>query len=208
MKRIAVLTGAGVSAESGLQTFRDSGGLWEGFRPEDVATPGAWEADPERVLRFYNDRRRQVRAAEPNAAHRGLAALEQRYEVSIITQNIDDLHERAGSTRVLHLHGEILKARSTVDGRLYPAIGDIRVGDRCEHGGQLRPHVVWFGEAVPAMEEAAASMRRAEIVLVVATSLAVYPAAGLLDYAPRGTPKYIVDPRIPDCARALPNCRL
>lgn len=208
MQKIVVLSGAGVSAESGLKTFRDSDGLWEGYRPEEVATPEAWEADPARVLRFYNERRVQVKAAQPNAAHLGLAKLEARYEVQIITQNVDDLHERAGSTKVLHLHGEILKARSTYDDAIYPIAGDLlNLGDCCPRGAQLRPHVVWFGEAVPAMEEAIPLMIAADIVFVVGTSLVVYPAAGLVAYAPRPALKFVIDPRIPDHVRALPHVR-
>lgn len=189
-----------MSAESGLKTFRDGDGLWEGHRVEDVATPEAWERDPETVLAFYNERRKQLRAAEPNAGHRALAALEERFEVEIITQNIDDLHERAGSRRVLHLHGELMWARSSVDEQLLYFLEDrdIQLGDRCEKGSQLRPHVVWFGEAVPAMEEAVPIVRRADVLIVVGTSLVVYPAASLAHFAPEGCRKYWVNPRMAD----------
>lgn len=192
--RIVVFTGAGISAESGLQTFRAGDGLWEEHRIEDVATPEAWRRDPELVLSFYNARRRAVVAARPNAAHRALAALEAVADVSIITQNIDDLHERAGSTRVLHLHGEILKARSSVaPGLLYDTGGrDIRLGERCERGSQLRPHVVWFSEAVDGFGEAAALAGQADVFLVVGTSLAVYPAALLPQQVPAAAQKYLV----------------
>jgi len=198
-----VLTGAGISAESGLRTFRGADGLWEGHRLEEVATPQAWARDPEAVLRFYNWRRAEVRAAAPNAAHRALAALEARYEVRVITQNIDDLHERAGSTHVLHLHGEILKARSTRDPeRVIPLGGrDIHPGDHCPLGSQLRPHVVWFGEAVPAMAEAAELAAEADLFMVIGTSLVVYPAAALVDCAPPHAAKYWINPDIPPHAR-------
>ncbi|MFQ5654190.1 MAG: NAD-dependent deacylase [Planctomycetota bacterium] len=196
-KHAVVLTGAGISAESGLRTFRDSDGLWENHRLEDVATPEAWARDPEMVLRFYNERRRGVVAAQPNAAHRALAALEAGYDVTVITQNIDDLHERAGSSRVLHLHGEILKARSSADESLLYDTGgeDIRIGDTCEKGSQLRPHVVWFGEAVPMIVEAARVAATADLFLVVGTSLTVYPAAGLIRHAPPSARCFLVDPK-------------
>ncbi|MBZ9567637.1 SIR2 family NAD-dependent protein deacylase [Modicisalibacter tunisiensis] len=197
-RRLVVLTGAGISAESGLKTFRDGDGLWENHRIEDVATPEAWARDPERVLRFYDERREQVRRARPNPAHQALARLERAgFAVRIITQNIDDLHERAGSSDVLHLHGEILKARSSVDPRLlYPlARGGIRPGDLCDKGSQLRPHVVWFGEAVPAYGPACDSVAEADLLLVVGTSLTVMPAAMLLDAAPVECPCLLVDPR-------------
>ena len=201
--RVVVFTGAGVSAESGLRTFRDSDGLWEQYRIEDVATPEAWARDPELVLHFYDLRREQVLKAEPNAAHRAIAALEERYDVDVITQNIEDLHERAGSTRVLHLHGEILKARSTRDPRLIVHINgpSLRLGERCELGSQLRPHIVWFGEAVPLFEEAASMMSRADRLIVVGTSLQVYPAAGLVHYAPQRTPMHLIDPGAVDLQR-------
>ena len=191
-----MLTGAGISAESGLKTFRDSDGLWENYRVEDVATPGAWHADYQLVLQFYNERRKQVLGAKPNAAHIALSELEKKYQVDIITQNIDDLHERAGSTRVLHLHGEILKSRSTTDAELvYPIEGwELKAGDRCEKGSQLRPHIVWFGEMVPELEQAAFLASMADIFIVIGTSLQVYPAAGLTRYAPQDIPKYYIDP--------------
>ncbi|MAW62195.1 MAG: NAD-dependent protein deacylase [Planctomycetes bacterium] len=197
--RIAVLTGAGISAESGLRTFRDGDGLWEEHRVEDVATPGAFQRDPELVLRFYNERRAQVREAQPNAAHRALAELEQRAQVEIITQNIDDLHERAGSTRVLHLHGEILKARSVRDERQLFELGerDIALGDLAPDGGQLRPHVVWFGEAVPALEQAVPRVAQADLVFVVGTSLQVYPANSLVQFARPEARLVVVDPHAP-----------
>lgn len=197
-KKIVVLTGAGISAESGLRTFRDSDGLWEGYNIEDVATPRAWKKDPELVLQFYNLRRKNVLDAKPNAAHTGLAALEKDFDVHIITQNIDDLHERAGSTKVLHLHGQILKMRSEKNERLvYDITGNINIGDRAEDGAQLRPHIVWFEEPVPMIEEAITIAGDAEYFVVVGTSLVVYPAAGLLHYAPYGIPKFIIDKKIP-----------
>jgi NAD-dependent deacetylase len=196
-ERIIILTGAGVSAESGLKTFRDSDGLWESYRVEDVATPEAWERDPQLVLRFYDERRAQVLKAEPNAAHRAIAQLENGHDVEVITQNIDDLHERAGSTRVLHLHGEILKARSTADPLLIVPVNgpSLPWGARCKLGSQLRPHIVWFGEPVPLIEEAAARVATADRVIIVGTSLQVYPAAGLVHYARAGVPVHLIDPR-------------
>jgi NAD-dependent deacetylase len=194
-QHVVVLSGAGISAESGLGTFRGSGGLWEGVSVKDVATPDAWERDPARVLRFYNQRRRDIRQAEPNEAHYALQQLEDIFTVSIITQNIDDLHERAGSSSVLHLHGEIMQSRSSMDERLmYPCPGDINLGDRCEKGSQLRPHVVWFGEAVPMMDRAISVAKTADFFIVVGTSLEVYPAASLVDYVPYETTKFVVDP--------------
>lgn len=197
MKKIVVLTGAGISAESGISTFRDSDGLWEHYRVEDVATHEAYERNPELVLNFYNERRRQLFAAQPNEAHRLLARLEERYDVQIITQNIDDLHERAGSTHVLHLHGELTKGRSDVNANLIVDIGqkDIHIGDLAPDGTQLRPHIVWFGEAVPNIEPAAAMCEQADIFIVIGTSMAVYPAAGLIHYVPAATPCYVVDPK-------------
>ena len=197
-KKLVVLSGAGVSAESGLKTFRDSDGLWEGYNIEDVATPRAWRKDPKLVLDFYNYRRKNVLEAQPNAAHYGLAELEKHFDVTIITQNIDDLHERAGSTKVLHLHGEIFKMRSERDEELvYEIRGDIKIGDKAEDDQQLRPHIVWFEEPVPMIEEAIPIVRSSEIFVVVGTSLVVYPAAGLVNYAARHVPKYIIDKRIP-----------
>jgi len=197
-KKLVVLTGAGVSAESGLKTFRDSDGLWEGYNIEDVATPRAWRKNPQLVLEFYNYRRKNVLEAQPNAAHYGLAELEKDYDVTIITQNIDDLHERAGSTHVVHLHGEIFKMRSEGDHELvYEIRGDIKLGDKAEDGQQLRPNIVWFEEPVPKIEEAIPIVRGSDIFVVVGTSLVVYPAAGLVNYAPWNIPKYIIDKRIP-----------
>ena len=201
-KHIVVLTGAGISAESGLKTFRDSDGLWMGYNIEDVATPRAFKRNPQLVLDFYNMRRKDVAAAEPNDAHKGLAALEKHYDVTIVTQNIDDLHERAGSRNVLHLHGEIFKMRSVQDEELISEIrGDINLGDMAEDGAQLRPHIVWFEEAVPMIAEAAAVMATADIFILVGTSLQVYPAAGLIDYVPHQIPKYIIDKKIPPVGR-------
>ena len=199
-QRVVVLTGAGISAESGLRTFRGSDGLWEGHRVEEVATPAAWEADPARVLRFYNDRRKQARSAKPNAAHKALSALQRCFEVDIITQNVDDLHERAGSARVLHLHGEVMKARSTRNYDYLIELGsnDISLGDTCPAGSQLRPHVVWFGEEVPAMTAAAELVAQADILLCVGTSLQVYPAASLAFLAPDEARRIVVDPHIPE----------
>ena len=200
MNTVVVLSGAGISAESGLKTFRGDGGLWEGHRVEDVATPEAWARDPALVLEFYNQRRRQVRAAQPNAAHRALVDLERAYEVHVITQNVDDLHERAGSTRVLHLHGEIMLARSTRDPSSTKHLGDadIQIGDLCSLGSQLRPHVVWFGEDVPALEQAARVVARADVFLCVGTSLQVYPANSLIFATPRRARRIVVNPEVPD----------
>lgn len=197
MKRIVILTGAGISAESGISTFRDSDGLWERYRVEDVATHEAYERDPALVLDFYNQRRRQLAQAQPNEAHRQLVRLEERFDVRIVTQNIDDLHERAGSSSVLHLHGLLTQGRSDVRPDLIVDIGhrDIRLGDQAPDGTQLRPHIVWFGEAVPNIEPAAALCEEADIFIVVGTSMAVYPAAGLIHYVPRGVPCYVVDPK-------------
>lgn len=196
MKKIVVLTGAGISAESGIKTFRDSNGLWEEYRVEDVATYDAWLRDPKLVLDFYNQRRKQLDSVEPNAAHYALAKLEARYDVQIITQNVDNLHERGGSNKILHLHGELIKARSTVDEDLvYDITGkDINWGDNCAKGSQLRPHIVWFGEAVPNMMFANTMVNNADILIVVGTSLNVYPAANLLFSAPSKIEKYYIDP--------------
>jgi len=203
-KHIVVLTGAGISAESGLKTFRDSDGLWMGYNIEDVATPRAFRKDPQLVLDFYNMRRKDVAAAIPNAAHIGIAALEKEYEVSVITQNIDDLHERAGSNRVMHLHGEIFKMRSSVNETLISEIrGDIKLGDLAEDGTQLRPHIVWFEEPVPMIQQAASVMTTADVFILIGTSLQVYPAAGLIDYVPDDTPKYIIDRKIPPVNRYI-----
>ncbi|WP_316799397.1 SIR2 family NAD-dependent protein deacylase [Pedobacter frigidisoli] len=201
--KIVVLTGAGISAESGLKTFRDADGLWEGYNVYDVATPEAWERNPVLVQQFYNERRKQVIAAKPNRAHKILAELESNFDVEIITQNIDDLHERAGSTKVTHLHGVITKSQSDRRADLtYIIEGDeIKMGDLCELGTQLRPHVVWFGEAVPMIEVAAKICSQADLFVLIGTSLAVYPAAGLIDFIPSATKKYIIDPRTPDVGR-------
>ena len=196
MKKIVVLTGAGISAESGLKTFRDSGGLWEEHRIEDVATFDGWQRNPQLVLTFYNERRKQLINAEPNAAHRALVSLEQKYDVQIITQNVDDLHERAGSSKVLHLHGELKKVRSTVDNNLvYDLEGwELKMGDKCEKGSQLRPHIVWFGEAVPMIQIATEMTEQADIFIVIGTSLNVYPAASLIQFVPDNVAMYLIDP--------------
>jgi len=194
-QHVVVLSGAGISAESGLGTFRGSGGLWEGVSVKEVATPEAWERDPHKVQRFYNQRRRDVIKAEPNEAHQALQSLEEIFKVTIVTQNIDDLHERAGSTNVIHLHGEIMRARSSIDERLlYTRTTDISMGELCEKGSQLRPHVVWFGEAVPMMDVAINVAKAADFFIVVGTSLEVYPAASLIDYVPYESIKFVVDP--------------
>ena len=204
-KKIIVLTGAGISAESGISTFRDADGLWEQYRVEDVATHEAYERNPELVLSFYNERRRQLFAAQPNEAHRQLLRLEQKYDVQIITQNIDDLHERAGSSHVLHLHGELTKGRSERDESLIVEVGsrDIKLGDLAPDGAQLRPHIVFFGEAVPNIEPAAALCQQADVMIVIGTSMAVYPAAGLIHYVPRAARCYVVDPKEVPVSRAV-----
>lgn len=195
-KKLVIFSGAGVSAESGLKTFRDAGGLWEEFRIEDVATPEAWAANPTLVTEFYNIRRKQVMQAQPNEAHKLIAELESRYDISIITQNIDDLHERAGSKSVLHLHGEIMKVRSS----LYPELvypidkWEIKIGEMCERGSQLRPHIVWFGEMVPEMDNAIGIASEADMLVVIGTSLNVYPAAGILNYVKPSAQKWLIDP--------------
>lgn len=198
-ERLVVLTGAGMSAESGIPTFRAIDGLWENHRIEDVATPEAWEKNPHLVLEFYNQRRINVRKASPNRGHLILAELEKQFEVVIITQNIDDLHERAGSTNVVHLHGEIMKSRSSIDPKLvYPIEGDLlQWGEKCDRGEQRRPHIVWFGEAVPMMDASVPIVNSADKFLVVGTSLQVYPAASLIHYTRPGIAKFIVDPHIP-----------
>lgn len=197
-QKLVVLTGAGISAESGLKTFRDSDGLWEGYNIEDVATPRAWRRDPQLVLDFYNMRRRNVREAEPNNAHKVIASLETDYDVHIITQNIDDLHERAGSTNVLHLHGEIFKMHSERNEHLsYSIRDDIKLGDTASDGAQLRPGIVWFEEPVPKIADAIPIMHNADIFVLIGTSLVVYPAAGLVDYVRNEVPKYVIDKRIP-----------
>jgi NAD-dependent deacetylase len=205
-KKLVVLTGAGISAESGLATFRDSGGLWEGYKVEDVATPEAWHRNPGMVLEFYNERRKKALEAKPNRGHEILADLQSDFEVTVITQNVDDLHERAGSSNVIHLHGSLFESRSTVDPSLvYKIKGwELNVGDKCEKGAQLRPNIVWFGEMVPMMQVAAQIASTADIFLVVGTSLVVYPAAGLINEVPRAIPKYIIDPKTPDVL-PMPN---
>jgi NAD-dependent deacetylase len=193
--KIVVLTGAGMSAESGIPTFRGADGLWEGHRIEEVASPEGWATDREKVLRFYNERRRQILSVQPNAGHKALAQLQDLYDVHIITQNIDDLHERAGSRQVMHLHGEILKSRSSGDDRLiYDCRTDIQLHDTCEKGYPLRPHIVWFGEMVPMMDHAAAVVQTADILVIIGTSMVVYPAASLLYFAPPDCPVYIINP--------------
>jgi NAD-dependent deacetylase len=198
MKKLVVLTGAGISAESGLKTFRDADGLWEGYDINEVATATAWKKNPALVLQFYNDRRKGVRAAAPNKAHLTLAAMQDEFDVQVITQNIDDLHERAGSKNVWHLHGEILKMRSELDESIVLPIHDtISLGDKAPDGAQLRPHIVWFEEAVPMIETVIPIIKTADYFAIIGTSLAVYPAAGLVNYAPWPIPKFIVDRRIP-----------
>ena len=196
MKKLVILTGAGMSSESGIRTFRDSGGLWEEYDVMEVASIMAWWKNRDLVLRFYNERRRQLADCQPNAGHTGLAALEKHFDVQIITQNIDDLHERAGSKNILHLHGELTKARSSTDTSLTYDIGyeDIKVGDKCEKGSQLRPHIVWFGEDVPMLDEAVRLTGDADIFVVIGSSLNVYPAAGLINHAPQKSSLWLLDP--------------
>jgi NAD-dependent deacetylase len=198
MKRIIVLTGAGMSAESGISTFRDSGGLWEKYEIDDVATPGGWRRNPALVLDFYNQRRRQLLDSKPNAGHYALAELENEYIVQIVTQNVDNLHERAGSTNVVHLHGELMKVRSTGPGEevfdVDPKHPDVNLGDCCPKGFQLRPHIVWFGEAVPEIEKAEHMTTQADIFLIIGTSMQVYPAAGLINNVNAGVPIFLIDP--------------
>ncbi len=195
-KKLVVFSGAGISAESGIRTFRDSGGLWEQFRIEDVATPEAWKKNQALVLEFYNQRRKQVMEAQPNAAHKLIADLQNDFEVQVVTQNVDDLHERAGSKKVLHLHGEIMKARSSVDENLiYPLSSyELKAGDLCEKGSQLRPHIVWFGELVKEMEHANYLASQSDLFIVIGTSLNVYPAAGIINFVLPSVPKWLVDP--------------
>ncbi len=204
-KKVVVLTGAGISAESGISTFRDSDGLWEQYRVEDVATYDAYVRNPELVLNFYNERRRQLFAVKPNDGHRQLVRLEEKYDVHIITQNIDNLHEQAGSTNVLHLHGLLTQARSDRNDNLIIDIGDrdIHLGDKAPDGAQLRPHIVWFGEAVPNIEPAAELCEKADYFVVVGTSMNVYPAAGLIHYVPRTSPCYLVDPKAVPISRPI-----
>ena len=200
MKKLVVLSGAGMSQESGLKTFRDMGGLWENYDVTQVATPEAWERDQELVLRFYNERRKQLFEVEPNGGDRGIAELEKYFDVQVVTQNVDNLHERAGSTKVLHLHGELMKARSTIDSYLVYDLDhwELKPGDCCEKGSQLRPHIVWFGENVPEIPNAIGIVQQADILVVIGTSLAVYPAASLVNYVPKGTPIFVIDPNCPE----------
>lgn len=200
MKHIVVLTGAGISAESGIPTFRDSGGLWEGFKVEEVATPEGWAENPKLVLDFYNQRRKKALDVKPNRGHEILVELESHFKVTIVTQNVDNLHERAGSSNVVHLHGSLFESRSTGDESLvYPIQGwELNWGDTCEKGFQLRPNIVWFGELVPMIEVAADYASQADIFLVVGTSMVVYPAAGLINYVRYDVPKFVVDPKLPD----------
>lgn len=196
MKKLVVLTGAGISAESGLRTFREMGGLWENYDVMEVASPEGWAKNRKLVLDFYNERRKQLLKAKPNAGHLGLVELEKFFDVHIITQNVDDLHEKAGSSNVLHLHGYLNKSRSTADPDLiYDIDGwELKLGDACEKGSQLRPHIVWFGEPVPEMDKAIEITRQADIFVVAGTSMVVYPAAGLIDYVKPGVPIYVIDP--------------
>lgn len=194
--KVVVLTGAGVSAESGIKTFRDSDGLWEGHNVMEVASPEGFAKNPKAVLEFYNQRRQQLLTVQPNAAHKALVDLEKKHEVTIITQNVDDLHERAGSTNVIHLHGELLKVRSTADENLVLQWKeDLNIGDLCEKGYQLRPHIVWFGEMVPLLNTAASIVEEADILIIIGTSMQVYPAAGLMQYAKPEVPMYFIDPK-------------
>jgi NAD-dependent deacetylase len=206
MKKLVVLSGAGISAESGIPTFRDSGGLWEGYPVEEVATPEGWRKNPALVLDFYNQRRKKALEVKPNRGHEILAELEKDFDLTIVTQNVDNLHERAGSSKVIHLHGSLFESRSSIDESLVYTIEgwEIRLGEKCEKGSQLRPNIVWFGEMVPMMEVAAAIASTADIFLVVGTSMLVYPAAGLIDYVRPEIPKYVIDPKVPE-VRHSPN---
>lgn len=209
MEKVVVLTGAGISAESGIATFRDANGLWEGHDVMEVASPQGWARNPELVLNFYNERRKAALKAEPNAGHLTLAALEKDFDVTIITQNVDHLHEKAGSSKVIHLHGQLFQSRSTADESLIYEMDhwELKLGDLCEKGSQLRPNIVWFGEMVPMMEVAAEETYQADVFIVVGTSLVVYPAAGLLDLAGHEIPKFVVDPHLPSVA-PRPNLHL
>ncbi|MEO1054209.1 MAG: NAD-dependent deacylase [Bacteroidota bacterium] len=200
MKKIVVLSGAGISAESGIPTFRDADGLWEGHDVMEVASPNGWAANPELVLEFYNARRKNALDVQPNKGHIALAQLEEHFDVTIVTQNVDNLHERGGSSNVVHLHGSLFESRSTSDEHLiYPIEGwELKLGDMCEKGSQLRPNIVWFGEMVPLMETAAKLANQSDIFIIVGTSMVVYPAAGLIDYVPDTVPKYVIDPKMPD----------
>jgi len=199
-KKVVALTGAGISAESGIPTFRDAGGLWEGYDVTEVASPEGWSKNPEIVLDFYNQRRKKALEVIPNPGHKFLSDLEEYFEMVVVTQNVDDLHEKAGSTKVIHLHGNLFQSRSTMDPNLiYDIEGwELKIGDKCEKGSQLRPNIVWFGEMVPTMELAIQETLSAEIFIIVGTSLVVYPAAGLLEYVPDSVPKFIIDPNLPD----------
>ncbi len=198
-KKLIVLSGAGMSQESGLKTFRDMDGLWEQYDVTEVASPEAWLRNPELVMQFYNERRKQLWEAKPNAGHIGIAELENDFDVEVITQNVDDLHEQAGSTAVLHLHGELRKARSTIDPDLVYTLDhwELKIGDKCEKGSQLRPHIVWFGEAVPELNNALPVVQSADILVVIGTSLVVYPAAGLVNYTKPEIPIFVIDPGRP-----------
>ena len=200
MKKLVVLSGAGMSAESGIRTFRDMGGLWNEYDVMEVASPSAWANNPNLVHQFYNERRKQLFECEPNKGHTLIAELERHYDVEIVTQNVDDLHERAGSNKILHLHGELKKARSTVDSSLIYELDkwELTLNDTCEKGSPLRPHIVWFGESVPAISEAAEIVAKADVFLIIGTSLNVYPAAGLTDFIPDDTPIYVIDPNQPN----------
>lgn len=211
MKKLVVLSGAGMSAESGISTFRDAGGLWDQYPVEQVATPEGYAANPELVIRFYNERRRQLLDVVPNAGHLGLAELEKRYEVTVVTQNVDNLHERAGSSRVIHLHGELTKVCSSKDPQnlryvkeLKPEEYEVHIGDKAGDGSQLRPFIVWFGEAVPAIETAIDYVRQADVFVIIGTSLNVYPAAGLLHYVPAAAEVYLIDPKPVDTHSSRP----
>lgn len=208
MKKLVALTGAGISAESGIPTFRDAGGLWEGHRVEDVATPEGWNKNRELVLDFYNQRRKRALEVKPNHGHEVLVELEKYFDVTIITQNVDDLHERAGSSKVIHLHGTLFESRSTLDESLvYPINGwELKLGDKCEKGSQLRPNIVWFGEAVPMIEVAARYAANADLFIVIGTSMQVYPAAGLIDFVSGDVPKYLIDPNT--TALHIPNLQI
>lgn len=211
MKKLVVLSGAGMSAESGISTFRDAGGLWDQYPVEQVATPEGYAANPELVIRFYNERRRQLLDVVPNAGHLGLAELEKRYEVTVVTQNVDNLHERAGSSRVIHLHGELTKVCSSKDPQnlryvreLKPEEYEVHIGDKAGDGSQLRPFIVWFGEAVPAIETAIDYVQQADVFVIIGTSLNVYPAAGLLHYVPAAAEVYLIDPKPVDTHSSRP----
>jgi NAD-dependent deacetylase len=206
MKKLVILTGAGVSAESGIPTFRDSDGLWEGFDVMEVATPEGWAKNPSLVLEFYNQRRKKALEVKPNRGHEIIAELEAHFDVTVVTQNVDNLHERAGSKNVIHLHGSLFESRSSrFEHLVYPVKGwELKLGDVCEKGAQLRPNIVWFGEMVPLMDAAAAIAAKADIFLVVGTSMVVYPAASLIHYVPHDAPKFVVDPKLPDIGQ-VPN---